>query len=290
MAKSKPISANLRQQLNDRQPIDQAIREMIEIGATFLIADRVEPHVEIELTNGEIAIVSESDAELAMMKRWLRNNRNAIRATTVPEVSLARWITSVSSGTSITHRNGNHLDNSRENLLFPYHHTTLHPDCAEIRMPGMRSAWISLEDVAVVQSRRWIFHPCTDSDLIYAIGRLPGIRDGKLLHNIVMPDAPIVDHVDRDGLNCRRGNMRLSTSSQNSGNTKKKRSSQWLYKGIFKNKLRWSARIVSRGTEYYLGNFKTQEEAARAYDAKARELFGEFARVNFPVGSEQSAI
>lgn len=52
---------------------------------------------------------------------------------------------------------------------------------------------------------------------------------------------------------------------------------------------RWQARIMRNGKRVFLGNFDSPEEAARAYDAAARELFGEFARLNFPDGAVQEA-
>lgn len=266
-----------------------AMSALDEIGARFCVAGDTEPSVEINLTNGDIAIVDESDASRVLEKKWRRFERSAL-TTTEPAWSMAQWVIGKRGGTSITHRNGNSLDCRRANLICPFHHTTLHTGRAEIRMPGMHSAWISLEDVVAVQSRRWIIHPCPKFDLFYAIGRLPGIKRGHLLHTILMPDVFPIDHVNRDGLDCRRSNLRAATTGQNSWNARKQVNSKWPYKGISKRKLRWGAMITHRGKEIWLGQYKTQEEAARAYDAKARELFGEFACVNFPIGNERCAI
>lgn len=54
------------------------------------------------------------------------------------------------------------------------------------------------------------------------------------------------------------------------------------YKGVYKKRSRWAARIAVNGETTWLGTFKTEEEAARAYDAAAKRLHGEFARLNFP--------
>jgi hypothetical protein len=79
------------------------------------------------------------------------------------------------------------------------------------------------------------------------------------------------------------GNCRFVTGQQNSQNrrgwTKK---SSTRFKGIVKVSTGWSACVGHNGTKHYLGTFRTDEAAARAYDRKARELFGEFAHLNFP--------
>ncbi len=80
-------------------------------------------------------------------------------------------------------------------------------------------------------------------------------------------------------------NLRLVTTSQNHMNRRPKASGSSRYKGVTRTSRRtsWMARIGIGGKrEKHLGTFKTEEEAARAYDAAAREHFGEFARLNFP--------
>lgn len=98
-----------------------------------------------------------------------------------------------------------------------------------------------------------------------------------------------VDHKDGNGLDNRRTNLRIATHRQNMANGPKKPkhgnppTSQ--FKGVYWNKERgkWQAQIArGDGGVAYLGRFTLEEEAANAYDKKAIELFGEFARLNFP--------
>lgn len=99
------------------------------------------------------------------------------------------------------------------------------------------------------------------------------------LHRLILgyPDDD-VDHINHDGLDCRRENMRVTTRSQNLMNQR----SHGLYKGVTFDKSRdsWKAQIKFQDTNYFLGRFTTQEEAALAYNKKASELFGEFASLN----------
>jgi hypothetical protein len=88
-----------------------------------------------------------------------------------------------------------------------------------------------------------------------------------------------VDHVNHNGLDCQRENIRICTDSQNQGNRKKNINGSSRFKGVnwHKRYKVWQARIQGR----YLGCFTDEELAARAYDAAAKKLFGEFALVNF---------
>ena len=92
-----------------------------------------------------------------------------------------------------------------------------------------------------------------------------------------------VDHINHDGLDNRRSNLRLCTRSENLRNQRALRSSTGL-KGIHLDKRgRWTAYIKpnAQKSHKFLGYFDNAIDAAVAYDAAARQHYGEFARTNF---------
>jgi len=99
------------------------------------------------------------------------------------------------------------------------------------------------------------------------------------------PAGLFVDHIDGDGLNNQKANLRLCTYSQNNRNKVKTRARR-RFRGIRPVKDskhgRWRADITINGKTRYLGTFATDVEAARAYDRVLIEVGGEFARPNFP--------
>lgn len=104
------------------------------------------------------------------------------------------------------------------------------------------------------------------------------------MHRLVInaPEGIQVDHIDQDPLNNQRENLRLCTSSQNSRNCHLPKTNTSGYRGIHKCKGKWLTNIRINGTQTYLGSFETSEDAAKAYDKKAREVDGKFAGTNFP--------
>lgn len=124
-------------------------------------------------------------------------------------------------------------------------------------------------------------------------GRLPGTSiysgangypvcrvDGRItyLHHIIMGTPPVgrvVDHINGDRKDCRRSNLRFATHSQNAQNTMRRGAPRSGYQGVQKTAEGYRASVTLN-----LGTFDTAEEAARAYDEKAREIFGEFAMTN----------
>lgn len=94
-----------------------------------------------------------------------------------------------------------------------------------------------------------------------------------------MPPAPHLDHRNRDGLDCRRENIRAATSVTNGQNRAPNRGTRSGRKGVTLMNGKWVARIVVDRKRRNLGTFDTIEEAAEAYAVAARESFGEFARV-----------
>jgi hypothetical protein len=108
------------------------------------------------------------------------------------------------------------------------------------------------------------------------------------MHRVILspPDGLQVDHVDGNGLNNQRTNLRLCTHTENCRNSrlaKKRVHFQCRFKGVAFERSRkhcWKAHIRTPNGQKTLGRFDTQEAAACAYNAAARELFGDFANLN----------
>jgi hypothetical protein len=99
------------------------------------------------------------------------------------------------------------------------------------------------------------------------------------------PDAEYIDHRNNDGLDNRKENIRPATRAQNNYNRQKyANNSRSKYKGVgFKRKgKKWSAQIGLGNKMIFLGYFKNEIDAAKAYDEAARKYYGEFASLNFP--------
>jgi hypothetical protein len=92
-----------------------------------------------------------------------------------------------------------------------------------------------------------------------------------------------VDHKDGNGLNNQRGNLRIATRSENQHNRAKNKNNPSGFKGVCWNKAsrKWCANIRFNGKARRIGQFDSVVDAAKAYDEKAKEYFGEFARTNF---------
>lgn len=101
-----------------------------------------------------------------------------------------------------------------------------------------------------------------------------------------------VDHHNGNGLDNRRVNLRPATHAENNRNQRLRRDNGSGFKGVtwYKATRRWQAQIRHGGQRRHLGYHGTSEDAARAYDAAAREFHGEFARLNFPINGERSAL
>lgn len=146
-------------------------------------------------------------------------------------------------------------------------------------------AWIDVSDFPLVKDFTWCAQRPRRTHLTsYAIRRRPASQSGAYIirmHNWIT-GWPLVDHVDGDGLNNRRSNLRQATSQQNSANAQPHSRRSSIYKGLRQERNgHWTARVQRR----HIGTFATQEQAARAYDVEALRVFGEFARLNFPEGS-----
>jgi hypothetical protein len=104
-----------------------------------------------------------------------------------------------------------------------------------------------------------------------------------ILHRVIMgnPTGLTIDHINGDGLDCRRSNLRLATVAENSRNRRISRNSSTGFKGVtLIADDRWQARIRLNGRRYNLGCFGSPEEASAAYNRASRHLHGDFGRQN----------
>jgi hypothetical protein len=113
--------------------------------------------------------------------------------------------------------------------------------------------------------------------------RKNGVYSKILMHRFIMnaPKDQMVDHRNGNTLDNRKSNLRLATRAMNLQNSKLRSDSNCKYKGVSKRGHKFVARIqVAVDKRLFLGYFKTEEEAAKAYNKAATEHFGEFANLN----------
>lgn len=149
----------------------------------------------------------------------------------------------------------------------------------EIKLTNNKVAFIDEEDYDKVSKLKWY---CSNND-----GKLYAVNKNKkvlYMHRLIMsaPDGYEVDHINGDGLDNRKVNLRLCSSSQNKYNQKLSSANTSGFKGVTwnKNKGKWQVQIGSRNKYKYLGLFEDKYNAAKAYNKEAVRLFGDFARVN----------
>ena len=105
------------------------------------------------------------------------------------------------------------------------------------------------------------------------------------MHRVVMnaPKNLDVDHINHNPLDNRKCNLRVCTKSQNQHNQQLHKDGSSRFKGVSINRQvnKWAAAIKFKSKSISIGLFGSEVEAAKAYDEKAKELFGEYAYVNF---------
>lgn len=142
-------------------------------------------------------------------------------------------------------------------------------------------AVVDSEDAPSVLLHSWRLHRSRNK--LYARAEINGVD--IYLHRFIL-DAPVgieVDHIDGDGLNCKRLNLRRATPSKNGANRGPNKNNASGYKGVSFDRWgnRWRAAIKVNRKTIRLGTFPDAESAARAYDEAAKRHFGEFAGTNF---------
>lgn len=141
------------------------------------------------------------------------------------------------------------------------------------------------DDYEFVSQWKWSAKVCANTVYAFRSYRRDGKCRTSYLHREIMgnPDGEEVDHIDHNGLNNTRSNLRSATRQQNIFNTRVKtgvsgfRGVEWC-----KRKRKWRAVIRTSGRRKHIGYFSDPEDGARAYDEFATRLHGEYATLNFP--------
>lgn len=146
------------------------------------------------------------------------------------------------------------------------------------------------DDYEVLVRYKW--HAVKRKGGLWYAARNSGKRGNKELMHCAIVQATRglhVDHRDGDGLNNVRNNLRPASYRQNHMNRRPNANTRCGFKGVWSTvEGKYQARLESNGQRFFLGTFDSQEDAARAYDTKATEVFGEFARLNFPKKEQSS--
>lgn len=131
---------------------------------------------------------------------------------------------------------------------------------------------------------KWNYHP-------KGYAQLASIKKGPLMHRVILERKlgreldkfERSDHVNGNGLDNRRSNLRVATMMQNMWNQRLSKNNTSGYKGVYllKKDGLWRAQIMVNRKAIFLGDHIIPEDAARAYDKAAKQYHGEFARLNF---------
>lgn len=155
----------------------------------------------------------------------------------------------------------------------------------EIPLTQGKVAIVDDEDYEALTKWKWCYHKNPRNNSGYAVGNSRN-QDGKRItirmHRVILDTPPgyETDHVNGNGLDNRKDNLRVATHSQNKWNTDKPADNTSGYKGVSwdKRKEKWQAQVRFNNKYIHLGRFKKKLEAAIAYNKAAIKYHGEFFR------------
>lgn len=149
-----------------------------------------------------------------------------------------------------------------------------------IELTQGKFAIIDDEDFDLISQFKWQYQRCKNCEYAIASKNIDGKRLRYKMHRVIMDvdnSKAYVDHINGNGLDNRKENLRVCNHNENCYNRRVKNG----YKGVSKSGEKFRARIKHKNKEYHLGYYETEIEAAKTYDKKAKELFGIFAKLNF---------
>lgn len=146
-----------------------------------------------------------------------------------------------------------------------------------------KTAMVSIEDFEEISKYQWYTEVTKGASYARRSTKKVNGKAGSIkMHQAIMGkiEGMEIDHISRDGLDNRRGNLRHCAHRQNEHNKKLQKNNTSGYKGVSWNEGSWRVQISYNSKAYLLGRFSDKIEAAKAYNKKAIELCGEFAWLN----------
>lgn len=146
-------------------------------------------------------------------------------------------------------------------------------------LPNYRKFVALVDDEDFERVNQFFWYADKDENTFYAVARI----QNKLIYmHTFLTGFKQTDHKDMNGLNNQRNNLRKATTQENLMNRKSFKNSSSQFKGVSWDGTRnkWIARIRLNNKSIHLGRFISETDAAKAYNQKAKELFGEFAKLN----------
>jgi hypothetical protein len=200
----------------------------------------------------------------------------------------ARWPSVLATDVcgAFRHADGNPLTSDRwPRNDVPIYHDDFGDYC-RIPLTQGRFAKVDPEDYLWLAQFRWAAK--MQPHAVYAVRTVEA--DGRtqqiFMHREIMdtPDDMLCDHVNHDGSDNRKANLRNCTYSQNNANRRSSPNASSKYTGVSRDRRRnkWAAAIKKDGIPHNLGLFDNEEDAARAYDAAAWAMHHVYANLNFP--------
>ncbi len=144
-------------------------------------------------------------------------------------------------------------------------------------------AIVDAEDYEWLSQYKWHANPSKRNGTIYA-ARSVG-HSSVLMHRMIMrpPKGKVVDHINGNGLDNRRCNLRICNRQENARNRRKHVGGKSRFIGVYPRGKKWGAFVGHQ----HVGVFEDEVEAAKARDRRALAMYGEHAWLNFPPGSEE---
>ncbi len=155
------------------------------------------------------------------------------------------------------------------------------------KIPLTQGKFALVDDEDFDWLNKWKWYAHKDYSTFYANRHGQGCNDKNILMHreiINVSKGQLIDHKDRNGLNNQKSNLRVCNAYENCCNRKLHSNNKTGFRGVVFYPLlnKYMVRIKNKNKTHCLGLYSSLIEAAKAYDIKAKQLHGEFARLNFP--------
>lgn len=159
-----------------------------------------------------------------------------------------------------------------------------------IKLTQGKKTIVDNEDFDYLNQWKWHFH--NNGYAVRTINSGGGRKLNKTtqlkMHRVIVntPKDFMTDHINGNRLDNRKVNLRICTNLENSWNARSYKRSRKdgkvsKYKGVYCEAGKWRSKIQYKGKKIHIGMFKSEVEAALAYNSFAKKLFGEYSRLNF---------